>query len=107
MSAGADCLFEYSIDRLYEALNEADRCRGAVAMALEVFDVCGNCPNQDCPGMGRMMTDRLDEPPQYTKIGPVAAFPSDRSPFLVTRVDELVHSRTGELGERVVANVAK
>jgi hypothetical protein len=82
MSIGNDCLYEYSVDRLFDFLSEG-RLPSASEAMLEILDVCRTCDQRECPGIARMMTEDASTPLAYKSIGPVLPYPPDRSLHLV------------------------
>lgn len=106
MSIGNDCVYEFSVDRLYEALSEGFPASASETM-LDILDVCRTCDQRECPGIAKMMTETASTELAYRKMGPVVPYPPDRSIHLIVAPNYGAHLFRESSPEAVAADVAE
>lgn len=106
MSIGNGCLYEFSVDRLYEVLSEGLPASASETM-LDILDVCRTCDQRECPGIAKMMTETASTELAYKNIGPVVPYPPDYSPHLVVAPHYTPAQAANGFPEATVAEVAE
>jgi hypothetical protein len=105
MSIGNGCLYEFSVDRLYEVLSEGLPASASETM-LDILDVCRTFDQRECPGIAKMMTETASTELAYKKIGPVVHYPPDYSLHLMVAPNYRRHPINESSPEAVAADVA-